>query len=119
MLRIYLHIAGYATLKGVGNYGGANDCNDEVNPSMSRLKNQFSLLSRSGSSLGMLSKISEIESDSMGATNPDDGRLGSTNGYGPGFLYSSWNDTSRLSENLSGLKRGQSNNEKLFSDAQV
>ncbi|KAF7818986.1 transcription factor bHLH130 [Senna tora] len=110
----YLHITGYASMKGVGNYGGANRNGGEV----SRLKNQFSFSSRNGSSMGMLSQISEIESESIGATSPDDGKLGSSNGYGPGFPYSSWNDTSHLSENLSGLKREQSDSEKLFSDAQ-
>lgn len=102
-------------MKSVGNYSLVNGSNGELSPSMSRLKSQFSFPSRSGSSLGMLSQISEIENESIGATSPDDGRLRSSNNgsYGPGFPYTSWN------EDPMGLKRGQSNNEKLFSDSQV
>ncbi|XP_054819224.1 transcription factor bHLH130-like [Prosopis cineraria] len=107
-----------STIKGVGNYGGSNGRNSEGSPSMSRLKNQFGFLSRSGSSLGMLSQISEIEGENTEATNPDNGGLGSVNAFDPGFPYSSWNDTSHLSENLGGLKREPSNGEKLFSNSQ-
>ncbi|XP_028777505.1 transcription factor bHLH130 [Neltuma alba] len=105
---------GYSTVNGVGSYGGANGSNGEGSPSMSRLKNQFGFLSRRNSSLGVLSQISEIEGESIEATNPDNGGLGSVNGYGPGFPYSSWNDASHLG----GLKREPSNSEKLFSNAQ-
>ncbi|KAI4300732.1 hypothetical protein L6164_034073 [Bauhinia variegata] len=108
---------GYGTMKGVGNYGGVNGNNCELSPSINRLKNQISLPSRT-SSLGILSQISELESESIGPTSPDDGRLAATNGYVSGFSYSSWNDTSRLSENISGLKRDQNNSDKLFSNAQ-
>ncbi|KAI9070567.1 hypothetical protein K1719_047470 [Acacia pycnantha] len=62
--------------------------------------------------------ISEIEGESIEATNPDNGGLESVNGYVPGFPYSSWNDASHLSENLGGLKREPSNSENLFSNAQ-
>ncbi|KAI9080722.1 hypothetical protein K1719_037235 [Acacia pycnantha] len=109
---------GYSTVNGVGNYGGANGSNGEGSPSMSGLKNQLGFLSRSSSSLGMLSQISEIEGESIEATNPDNGGLESVNGYVPGFPYSSWNDASHLSENLGGLKREPSNSENLFSNAQ-
>ncbi|XP_061365230.1 transcription factor bHLH130-like [Gastrolobium bilobum] len=113
---------GFATLKGVGNYGAVNGSNGELSPSINRLKNQISFSSKSASSLGMLSQISEIGSEDIEATSPDDGRHGGNNGdaqqYGSGFPYDSWNDTPQLSGNLSGLKRGRSGNEKLFSDVQ-
>ncbi|RDY01869.1 Transcription factor bHLH130, partial [Mucuna pruriens] len=115
---------GFATMKGVGNYGGVNGSNGELSPCINRLKNQISFSPRNASSLGMLSQISEIGSEDIEATSPDDdGRhggsgTGDAQHYGPGFPYGSWNDTPQLSENLSGLKRGRSGNEKMFSDVQ-
>lgn len=110
-------------MKGVRNYGGMNgSSNGELTPSMNGLKNPISFSSRS-SSLGALSQISEVGCENIGAASPDDGRLGASTGdtryYGSGFPYASWNDTSHVSENLTGLKREQTSNEKLFSDGQV
>ncbi|XP_057439944.1 transcription factor bHLH130-like [Lotus japonicus] len=60
--------------------------------------------------------------DDIGETCPDDGRQGGSTGdarhYVHRFLYGSWNNTAQLSEHFSGLKRGQSGNEKMFSDVQ-
>ncbi|GAU33383.1 hypothetical protein TSUD_20760 [Trifolium subterraneum] len=110
---------GLATMKGVGNYTTVNGNNVELSPSINRLSSQVSFPSRNGSSLGMLSQISEIDSEDIDATSPDDGgSSGDTSRYGSGFPYSSWNDTQSFSENLSGLKRGRSGNEKMFSDFQ-
>ncbi|CAJ2673141.1 unnamed protein product [Trifolium pratense] len=110
---------GFATMKGVGNYATVNGNNGELSPSMNRLSSQVSFPSRNASSLGMLSHISEIDSEDIEATSPDDGGSnGDTTHYGSGFPYSSWNDTQSFSENLSGLKRGRSGNEKMFSDFQ-
>ncbi|KAK7278853.1 hypothetical protein RJT34_23891 [Clitoria ternatea] len=115
---------GFNTIKGVANYGGINGSNGEISPCTDGLKNQISFPSRSASSLGMLSQISELGSEDIEPTSPDedDRRQGNDNGdaqlYGPGFPYGSWNDTAQLSENLSGLKRGRSGNEKIFCDAQ-
>jgi hypothetical protein len=68
----------------------------------------------------MLSQISEIDSEDIEATSPNDGGSnGDTTHYGSGFPYSSWNDTQSFSENLIGLKRGRSGNEEMFSDFQV
>jgi hypothetical protein len=97
-------------MKGVGNYAAVNGNNGELSPSINQLNSQVSFPSRNGSSLGMLSQISEIDSEDIEATSPDDGS---------GFPYSSWNDTQSFSENLIGLKRGRSGNEKMFSDFQV
>ncbi|PNY02525.1 transcription factor bHLH130-like protein [Trifolium pratense] len=106
-------------MKGVGNYATVNGNNGELSPSMNRLSSQVSFPSRNASSLGMLSHISEIDSEDIEATSPDDGGSnGDTTHYGSGFPYSSWNDTQSFSENLSGLKRGRSGNEKMFSDFQ-
>nr|KYP35186.1 Transcription factor bHLH130 family [Cajanus cajan] len=112
---------GFATMKGVGNYGGVNGSNGELSPCINRLKNQISFSPRNATSLGILSQISEIESEDIDATSPDDDRRhggSDTQHYGPGFPYGSWNGTPQLSENPSGLKRGRSGNEKLFSDVQ-
>ncbi|KAK7345104.1 hypothetical protein VNO77_15549 [Canavalia gladiata] len=113
---------GFATIKGVGNYGGVNGSN-ELSPCINRLKNQISFSSRSASSLGMLSQISKMGSEDIEITSlDDDGRQGGISGdaqhYGTGFPYSSWNDTPQLSENLGGLKRGRSGDDKIFSYVQ-
>ncbi|KAI9121976.1 hypothetical protein K1719_006665 [Acacia pycnantha] len=109
---------GHGTIRGVRNYGGVNiSSNEGLAPSISGLKNQTSILSRS-TSLGALSQISEIECEGIGATNPDDGRVGTSNSgdtryCGPGFPFASWNDT-----NLTDFRRDQTSNEKLYSDVQ-
>ncbi|XP_054800096.1 transcription factor bHLH130-like [Prosopis cineraria] len=113
---------GYGPMKGVRNYGGVNGSSDGgLTPSINGLKNEISFSSRS-TSLGALSQISEIECEGIGATSPDNGRVGTNSGdtryYGPGFPYTSWNDTSHVSENLTGFKRHQTSNEKLYSDGQ-
>lgn len=107
-------------MKGMGNYAGVNGTNGEVSP---RLKGQLSFSSRVPSSLGMLSQISEIGSESFGASGPDAGKL--RNGSGdsrfyssPGFPYGSWNDI-HFAENFNGMKRDQDSNGKLFSNTQV
>ncbi|XP_050230352.1 transcription factor bHLH130-like [Mercurialis annua] len=111
---------GYATVKGIGNYGGVNGTNGEVSP---RLKTQLSFSSRVPSSLGILSQISEIGSESIdAAASPDSGKLGNGNGDGRfyssnGYSYGSWND-SPFAENFNSLKRDSNDNTKLFSSAQ-
>lgn len=106
----------------MGNYGGLNGSNGEVSPSTNRLKTQLSFASRIPSSLGMLSQISETESDSV-AGSPSDGKVGNGNGdarfYSAGFPYGSWNDSSHFAENFTGMKRDQENDRKLFSGTQV
>ncbi|GMY14160.1 transcription factor bHLH130 [Fagus crenata] len=104
---------GYATMKGIGNYGRVNGTNGEVSPSTDRLRSQLSFPSRFSSSLGMLSQIPDLESESLGANSPDDGKLGNGNVdarfYGPGLPYGSWNDPSHFAENFSVMKREQDN----------
>lgn len=103
---------GYASMKGLGNYGGVNGSNGDISPSSNRLKSQLSFSSRHPSSLGMLSQISEIGTESI----PNDDKLRRTSSGGDGrffgsdnFLYSSWNDSSNFTENFSGMKREQEN----------
>ena len=104
-----LNCIGYdTTTKKVGNYGGVNSTNGEINPSINRLKPQLSFPSRLPSSMGMLSQISEIESDDI-ATSPSEAKLGNGNGdarfFSPGFPFGTWNDSPHFAENFSGIKR--------------
>ncbi|KAM7505511.1 hypothetical protein LguiB_004415 [Lonicera macranthoides] len=95
---LFSHLAahnGYATMRGVGSYGASGD----LSPSSNMLKRQMSFSSGVvPSSLGMLSRISEIEGENIDQGSPDDGKLG--NGSGPTQFYSSdypfgsWNNNS-------------------------
>ncbi|KAH7557316.1 hypothetical protein ACOSP7_026972 [Xanthoceras sorbifolium] len=91
-----------------GNYVGVDGTNGEINPSSNRLKPQLSFPSRIPSSLGMLSQFSEIENDDI-ASSPSEGKLGNGNGdtrfYSRGFNFGTWNDSSHLVENFTGIKR--------------
>ncbi|XP_058071467.1 transcription factor bHLH130-like isoform X3 [Magnolia sinica] len=110
--------AGYAVMRGVGNFRAGNGSNREATASTSRLKNQINFLPRQASSPGMLSQISEMGSESLGGSSPDDGSLGNDNGssgrcYIPGFPMSSWDDSPL--ENFRSLKRVRSDiNEKMI-----
>ncbi|XVF07310.1 hypothetical protein REPUB_Repub06bG0127000 [Reevesia pubescens] len=110
---------GYASMKGLGNYCGVNGTNGELSPSSNRLKNQISFSSRLPSTLGMLSQISEIGNESIGANSPDTGKLGNSNSdarfSGTGYQYGSWKDSAHFTENFSSLKRTQDNDQKFFS----
>lgn len=101
---------GYAGTKEVGSYRGVKVSNGDLSPSTKRLKSQLSIPSRIPSSLGMLSRISEVESDS-----PTHGKFGNGNGdsqfYSTGFSYGSWNDSSHFTESFTNMKREQGNGE--------
>uniref|UniRef100_A0A2P2JM38 BHLH domain-containing protein n=1 Tax=Rhizophora mucronata TaxID=61149 RepID=A0A2P2JM38_RHIMU len=103
---------GYATMKGMGNYAASNGTDGEGSP---RLKSQLSFSPRLPSSLGMLSQISEIGNESIGAGSPDSGRPG--NGSA-GFPYSSWGD-SHFVDNFNGMKRNQKCSGKPFTNSQA
>ncbi|XP_077210388.1 transcription factor bHLH130-like isoform X2 [Tasmannia lanceolata] len=94
---------GYAVVRGMSNYRGGNGSNGEPTASTSRLKNQLSFSSRQP-------QISEMGSESMGGSSPDESSLG--NGS---FPISSWDDDSLVSENFTGLKRLRDVNEKMMS----
>lgn len=116
---------GYAAMRGgVGNYRLGNGSNGDISPTSSRLKSQMSFSSGLPSSLGMLSRISEIEVENIGATGNDDAKNGSGNHgdtqfYTSEFPLSSWSDSLHFAENFTGLKRElNDDDEKLFSGAQ-
>ncbi|KAK8542121.1 hypothetical protein V6N13_137310 [Hibiscus sabdariffa] len=99
---------GYGSMKSMGNYCGING---ELSLSSNRLKNQISFSPRqSSSSLSMLSRISEIGNESIGAENSGDEAR---------FHHGAWNDSAKVTENFSGLKRTLDNHHwKLFSSSQ-
>ncbi|KAF8398442.1 hypothetical protein HHK36_017369 [Tetracentron sinense] len=105
---------GFAGMRGMGNFRTANGTNGEASPSTSRLKGEINFSSGTPSP-GLMSQISEIGSESIGGSSPENGSLGSGNGgnrcYIPGFPIGSWND----SDNFTGLKRVRDNDGKLFS----
>ncbi|KAG7958606.1 hypothetical protein I3843_10G028300 [Carya illinoinensis] len=111
---------GYTSMKGVGNFDGVlNDTGGDVNPSVNRLKSHISFPSRLPSSLGLLSQISEIGTETVVANSPLDGNLGNGNDdprfYGLGLPYGYWNDPSHLAEKFTAMKREQDVDGKLFS----
>ncbi|XP_016478334.1 transcription factor bHLH130 isoform X1 [Nicotiana tabacum] len=94
---------GYGTLKGSGGgYRMANGANGDSSPSSSRLKGHFSSSFPSGapSSLGMLSRISEVDNERSITTVLDDDKSGDGNSeaqfYNMGFPFTSWNDSHQL-----------------------
>uniref|UniRef100_A0A5B7BVU3 BHLH domain-containing protein n=1 Tax=Davidia involucrata TaxID=16924 RepID=A0A5B7BVU3_DAVIN len=113
---------GYAAARGVGNYRVGNGTNGDGSPSSSRLKGQMHFSSGVPSSLGMLSQISEVESENVEANGHGDGKLGDGNGntqfYNSGYSFGSWNDSTHFGENFNGLKRDQDNDGKLFAGSQ-
>ncbi|CAK9172538.1 unnamed protein product [Ilex paraguariensis] len=113
---------GYATIRGVGDYRVGNGANCDLSPSSSGLKGQMNFSFGVPSSLGMLTRISENESQNIGVSCPDDGRLGNGNGdtqfSGFGYPFGSWNDSAHFAENFTSPKRDLDNDEKLFAGAQ-
>lgn len=72
----------------------------------------------------MLSQISEVGSDNLGASTLDEEKLRNGNSdarfYGAGgFPFGSWNDSSNFTDNYGGLRRDQESNRKLCSGTQV
>ncbi|PKI72200.1 transcription factor bHLH130-like [Punica granatum] len=110
---------GYASVKGMGNYRMGSGFDGELSPPTNRSKGPFSF----PSSLGMLSQISEIGSESLGEGGPDDSSrigIGNSEGrfLGSGFHFNSWNDSSHFSDNFTSLKRERDNDIKLFPGSQ-
>lgn len=75
------------------------------------------------STLGMLSRISEIENETGVNGGLDHEKLGNSNGdaqfYGSGFPFGSLNNSSKFAENFTGLKREIDSDQNLFADSQV
>ncbi|XP_062117614.1 transcription factor bHLH130 [Humulus lupulus] len=121
---LFSHISlpnGYATIKGAGNYGGLNGSHGEVSPPPNRLKSQLSFSPRLPS-LGILSQISEVESEHLEANTLDEEKLGNENGearfFGSGFSFGSWNDSSNFPDSYGALRRDQDISRKLCSSTQ-
>ncbi|XP_068641671.1 transcription factor bHLH130-like isoform X2 [Aristolochia californica] len=114
---------GYGVMRSVPNYRGGSGANAEGPISASRLKSQINYSSRQVSAPGLLSQsqISEMGGENLGP-NSENGNLGSGNNggrcYMPSFPMSSWDDTSLVSENFSGLKRVRDINSKMICDSQ-
>lgn len=101
-------------MRGVGNFRPGNNSNGGISPSSSRLKPQVSFSSGLPSSLAMLPQISEIGSECIQASSPNDRELANNNSdarfYNRGFPYGSWNDSA-----FSGMKKDRDNDGKLYS----
>lgn len=110
---------------GAGNFRLGNvSSNGDLSPTANRLKSQMSFSSGLPSSLGMLSRISEIEGENIGPTGNDDAKSGTGNEdtqfYASEFPLTSWSDSLHYAENFTGtLKREFDDDDKLFSGAQV
>ncbi|XP_010524295.1 PREDICTED: transcription factor bHLH130 [Tarenaya hassleriana] len=88
---------GFGSFRSLLNYG----TEEEQSPSPNRLKRRCSMSSRPPSSLGMLSQISEIGSETISST----------------FQYAHWNDPSSFVEDFS-MKREPGDDWRMFSGAQ-
>ncbi|XP_068637454.1 transcription factor bHLH130 [Aristolochia californica] len=112
---------GYGVMRSVPNYRAGGGASAEGPTSASRLKSRVNYSSRQVSAPGLLSQISEMGVENLGPDS-EDGNLGSGNNggrcYMPSFPVSSWDDTSLVSENFSGLKRVRDINGKMISDSQ-
>lgn len=115
-LKYHQQFAGYATARGIGSYRAS--ANVDPSPSSSTFKNHMSF-----SSLGMLSRITEVENESGGASGLDDTKVGNSNyvnsSYGTGFPFGSWNDSTNFGENFNGIKREFDNDGKAFVNNEV
>ncbi|KAF8043838.1 hypothetical protein BT93_A1984 [Corymbia citriodora subsp. variegata] len=113
---------GFAAMRGTANYRVGTGVDGEASPSRNKLHGQMSFSSGLSCSLGMLSHISELGSESFGAQSPDDAKIGIGNGnsrfHGSGYLFNSWSDSSNFSQNFIGLKREEESGLKNFSSDQ-
>lgn len=102
---------GYSAMRGVGNFRMENGTNGDLSPSASRLRGQINF-SSGLPSLGLLPQISEIGSESIAVSSPDDGKLGNgdTHFYVSGFPVGAWNDSMQFADD--------GENAKLFSSTQ-
>nr|WOA03675.1 Helix-loop-helix protein 130 [Campeiostachys nutans] len=95
---------------GVGFRNGATNAaaaGDSSGRGGGRLKGQLSFSSRQGS---LMSQISEMGSEDLGGSSPEG--AGGSRGYIPGYPMSSgWEESSLMSENMSGMKRPRDSSE--------
>ncbi|KAF0897998.1 hypothetical protein E2562_001684 [Oryza meyeriana var. granulata] len=104
--------AGIAAAGGGGGVGFRNGANaaaaDSPGGGAGRLKGQLSFSSRQGS---LMSQISEMGSEELGGSSPE-GAGGGGRGYLSGYPMSSeWEESSLVSENISGVKRQRDSSE--------
>ncbi|KAJ0259344.1 Transcription factor bHLH130 [Hirschfeldia incana] len=90
---------GYGSMRSLMNYVGEEEEDQESPSSSNELRRHNSLSSRPPSSLGMLSRIPEIASESS-------------------FQYSHWNDPATFIDNLSSLKTETEDDGKLFQNGE-
>ncbi|KAL0383719.1 UNVERIFIED_CONTAM: Transcription factor [Sesamum calycinum] len=88
------------------------------------IKNHMNFSSGTPSTLGMLSRITEVENENGGAIGLDDGKVGNSSGdnlyFSSGFPFGSWNDSSPFAENFTNsIKRELDNDHKLFANTQT
>ncbi|KAK4413000.1 Transcription factor [Sesamum alatum] len=86
-------------------------------------KNHMNFSSGTPSTLGTLSRITEVENENGRAIGLDDGKVGNSSGdnlyFSSGFPFGSWNDSSPFAENFtSSIKRELDNDHKLFANSQ-
>ncbi|XP_011075183.1 transcription factor bHLH130-like [Sesamum indicum] len=87
------------------------------------IKNHMNFSSGMPSTLGTLSRISEVENENGRGIGLDGGKVGNSSGdnlyFSSGFPFGSWNDSSPFAENFtSSIKRELDNDHKLFANTQ-
>ncbi|KAJ4758738.1 BHLH transcription factor [Rhynchospora pubera] len=100
---------GYGMMRGLGAGTNNGTGGGNTTPTNNRLKGQLSFSSRQGS---LMSQISEMESEGMDGSSPEgagNSGGGSHRNYIPGFPMNSWDESSLLSDNFSGMKRTREN----------
>ncbi|MCL7024040.1 hypothetical protein MKW94_003564 [Papaver nudicaule] len=110
-----LHVEnGYAVMRGMGGTFRPGSGGD-VNAGNSRLKSQMSFPSRPPTSSGLMSQISEIESE--GGNSGEEGSMSNGNNrFIPGFPVASWDDGL---ENYTGGKRARDINNKMMNPSEA
>ncbi|KAK7312423.1 hypothetical protein VNO77_36267 [Canavalia gladiata] len=104
---------GYAGVRGIGTMGAVNNTSEEPNFSpATRLKNAPNYSS------GIMSSIAEIGNKSNKQNNPENEGYAESQGndFIPGFpVGGAWDDSTIMSENITGLKRYREEDVKPFS----
>lgn len=109
-------LAGYATGRGMGNFGTDGETSFS---SASRLKGQINFSSGPPSSSSLMTPLAEIGNKSMATASSDNASFGdghNNNGaFITGFPIGSWDDSIIMSESFSGLRRVGDDEAKPFS----
>lgn len=91
-------MAGYPVMRGMGNFGAGNNTKREAS---------FSSASKLPPPSSPMSPIAEVENKSMGVSSPNSGGFGENRGtdYSTGFPIGSWDDSTMISDDITGVKR--------------